>query len=159
MVSRSTNSFQSDTRGATVTPNFMMRSCGACGSGDSGARRMDRGGERPVVDIPPRRLLVGRNEVAAARGAIDARVVGAGRPFALVAERAGGEQQAAAGAGDHLVRWREMLEAEIGHRPHALAAGPVLSEDAVDAAVDRLAALCFAVHPPVVALVHRHAPA
>src|SRR6266849_241802 len=116
MVSRSTNSFQSDTRGATVTPNFMARSCEACRSRKDGARRMDRSGQCPSVDVPPRALVVGADEVAAARVAIDARVVDAGRPFALVAQGAGGEQQPPARAGDHLVRRGEVLEAEIGDR-------------------------------------------
>src|SRR5258708_3628236 len=130
MVSRSTNSFQSETRGATATPNFMG------GSGNGSGGRMAGGRQRPGVDVPPRRLVVGADEVSAARVAIDARVVDAGRPFALVVQGAGGEQEAAARAGDHLVRGREVLEAEIGDRAHALGDRLVLQSAAIDAAVD-----------------------
>jgi hypothetical protein len=62
-----------------------------------------------------------------------------------VAQRAGRHQQAPARPRDHLIRWRQMLEGVVGDRPHALGDGLILQMDAVDPAVDRVAALGRAV--------------
>ena len=119
---------------------------------------MQGGGQPPVIDVAPRAPVVA-DEVAAAGAAVDAAILDAGRQGAIVAKRAGGHQQPAAGAGDHLVRWPEMLEGVIHDGPHAFGDRLVLEMDAVDAAVDRIAALGLAVHAPVVAFVVHHAPA
>ena len=117
--------------------------CRCCGLSHSAARNglwrgMHRRGQLSGVDVPPGALVVA-DEVAAAGGAIDAGLLDAGRRVALVAQRAGGHQQAPAGARDHLVRRRQVLERVVDDRAHALGDRLVLQVDAVDAAVDRVA--------------------
>src|SRR5262249_38394096 len=114
---------------------------------------------RGAIDFLPGFLAVGAEEVAAARAAIDAGIVGAGRQRAVLAERTRRAQKPAARAGDHLVGRGEVLPGEVRDRAHALGDRLVLQVDAVDAAEDLVAALLVAVEAPVVALVHGHAPA
>src|SRR6201987_1526246 len=104
-----------------------------------GRRRMAARGKLPLINVLPLVLVVivvAGDEISAARGAIDACVLRAGRCDALVAQGARGHQQATAGAGDHLVRRRQVLPGMVDDRPHAFGYGLVLQMDAVDAAVD-----------------------
>src|SRR5437868_12206054 len=106
----------------------------------------------PDIDFLPRALVVAY-EVAAARAMKHGGVLSAGRQDTLVAQCASGHQKTAACARDHLIRWREMLERVVGDRSHALSDRLVLQMDAVDPAIDRVAALGGAVHAPIVAWV------
>src|SRR5260370_35125764 len=104
----------------------MARSCAACRSGKDGTQRMDRRDQRLGIDLVPGALIVGADEVAAARSAIDARVVDAGRPFALGAQVARGEQKTAARPGVQLLGGGETLEPESEDGAHAVVGSRVL---------------------------------
>src|SRR5579871_3274602 len=103
-----------------------------------GGRRVRACGKLPGVNLLPLALVVLSvvgNEISAACP-IDAWILRAGRGDALIAQRTRGHQQTAAGAGDHLVRWREMLPGMVDDRPHAFGDGLVLQMDTIDAALD-----------------------
>jgi hypothetical protein len=119
---------------------------------------MHRCGQLPRIELLPRALVVA-DEVAAAPPAKHFRLFDTGRQHVVVAQRARRHQQAPAGVRDHLVRRRQVLEGVIGDRPHALGDSLVLQMDAIDPAIDRVAALGLAVHSPVVAFVGGEAKA
>src|SRR6185295_17772191 len=119
--------------------------------------RAHRGGQLPGINLlPGARTLA--DEIAAARIAINLRILGAGRHDPTLAQSAGGHQQASARARDHLVGGRQMLAGVVDDRTHTFGDGLILEVDALDAAVDGIALLGGAVHAPVVARICRHPP-
>ena len=110
------------------------------------------------IEFPPVGARLGEEE-AAARAVEDLGMLDARRQRALVAQRPRRLQQATPRAGDHLVGRRQMLEAMVGDRPHALGHRLVLHVDVVDAGIGRVGVLGLAVDPPVVRFAVLETPA
>src|SRR5260370_26672579 len=110
--------------------------------------RTNCGAHLQFVGVPPGDLCVGK-EIAAAYSGVDARIVDAGRKGSVLVERAGGAQQAAAGAGDHQIAWPQILEAVVGDPTHALGHRLVLAVDAGAAGKDLSALLPPPIDHPI----------